>query len=275
MKPLAHIHLLLLAVLLTGAGAYRAQSSKEEHPTPVSCDTEERPNCDEIKVVNGKIAAEQKRPPDFEDRNYPLRRDKTLAFLYGARGLLNFGNRDYDLALTDLNRAVENELRLGKGIYYACRGDIYLRRGKLDSALADYKRSRTPSADVGRGNIFLQQKNYSEAFRYFDWVLNKDHRYAAAYFGRGLVYMQRADDLRANGMEYEAVAEYKLARDDFDSVVEILLGKTGSDVYRKLSKVSEKLEDAPAARKYAQQADDLGDRKTNFDYDYTEFLRKL
>ena len=173
---------------------------------------------------------------------------RNLSSLYSSRGIAYYKKGDLDNALSDFNN--------GSSDVSVYKGNIYLQKGKYDEVLSLFKCERkTGSAEASLlcGEVLLHKTNYDKAFDFFEEAIRLNSRTAKAYFGRGVIYLERG----RNYSEYEndaakSAEAYKNAVKDFDTVIEIDLNNANPEVYFKRAKAYEKLgkpEKAVADRK--------------------------
>jgi tetratricopeptide (TPR) repeat protein len=227
-----------------------SESDHEAKSKP--CDLSKNPYCEEIRKATERI---NERTADYKKFEGSFPGFDPLAYPYADRGELYFKAGNYKEALSDFNRAIDGNSR-APATARLRRGEIFLKQGRLNDALEDFKRSSGAEADQGIGLIHLRQRNYRDAFFYFERAIYRNHRLPQSYYGRGVVYLKKGHEYRENGDETLAVRAYNDALYDFNSVTEILLGKTGSRVYTVLEKVHEALGHEAEAKKNKRLADE-------------------
>ncbi len=224
---------------------------------------------------------------------------------YGQKGLLNLALADYDKALDldpyhassyqnkahvfdqlgDEARALQNlNLSIKLNISFQSlynRGNIYLKQGKWDLALADYNQALQIKNDVpqihnNRGIVLLNQHDFSSAIDSFSKAVILQPNFFDAYNNRGYVFLQenRLDEalndfnkaLEINSQDalsyYNRANVYRLqnrldlALKDYDKAVSINPQLGFAYVYRSITLKS--LGDPSGALKDALYAESLG-----------------
>lgn len=104
-----------------------------------------------------------------------------------ARSKLYFEQKQYDEAITDINRIISKHPK-NASAYYA-RGKCYFAKGDIDAARKDFdtglaEASLNPELLTERGKIFLEEKEYPKAIEYFDKALGVDPIRIEAMQGR-------------------------------------------------------------------------------------------
>ena len=105
-------------------------------------------------------------------------------------------NKQFDLAIAELNEAVERNCNLAKA--YADRGGAFAAKGDLDRALSDYDRAiliepRNIVALLGRGSVFEMTNRLGWAFIDYDDAVRFSPFNADAYAGHARVGSRRGD----------------------------------------------------------------------------------
>ena len=116
------------------------------------------------------------------------------ATAYLNRSSAYLGQFKWDLALADINKAIELDPKISGKAYYN-RAGIYNLRNQWDKALADYKiatelRSNYHEAHFNRGIVFLKQGNWKSAIEDLEAVAKIDSENAQAYSNLGFAYMK-------------------------------------------------------------------------------------
>lgn len=178
-----------------------------------------------------------------------------LDYLYFQRGNLYYGKKDYDSALVDYNKI--RNLSNFKDVWIY-RGEIYLRKSKYDEALADFIRYLLGNPASNEINfrvaeIYFMKRDYEAAFEYYDRVIVLSPGNTKAYFARGTIYLEFAENLGKTGTGEITTAEmYRKAVNDFDYVIEKYSKDTDPKVFLKRAEAYERLgerEKAEADRK--------------------------
>ena len=121
---------------------------------------------------------------------------KNQAMILRNKCGIRYTNGDFDLALSDCNRAAKMDPK--SSILYNRRGLIWYRKGDMDRAMSDYNRAielnpRYPIALNNRALVFSKNKEYDRALRDFDLAVEYDPNYARAIFNRGLTRKAKGD----------------------------------------------------------------------------------
>ena len=116
------------------------------------------------------------------------------AAFYNNRGILFIRQRKWDLALADLNKAININPEFDDS--YNNRGVIYKERGKFNLALADFNKSiqinpKNLEAYIGRGVIYSEQKRLDLALADYNKATQIDSNSAMAYNNRGSLYYKQ------------------------------------------------------------------------------------
>ena len=151
-----------------------------------------------------------------------------LAKTYTARGTIYANKREYDLAITDLTKAIEkdpNEFMAyyGRGTIYGVsgendlaikdytmalelnpelikvyvqRGTAYVANGEVELALDDYDRAiglnpNDTTAYVQRGIAYGKKGEINLAIKDFDEAIRLKPQFAEAYYTRGAAYIEK------------------------------------------------------------------------------------
>lgn len=128
---------------------------------------------------------------------------------YNNRGVIFKGINSLDLALRDLNRAIEIEPNYPEALYN--RGGIYRMTGDHDRAVADYARvvelePENPRAYDALGSIYRRKNMLDEALVYFTTSITLNPKNPEVFSSRAYIYQKQGrDDL--------ALADYTRAID--------------------------------------------------------------
>ncbi len=174
--------------------------------------------------------------------NSILTTDPNNLMAYNNRGLVYESSGQYDLALSDYEKAIE----LGPAFVEAHnnRGLLYEAKGQYDLALADYNRilMLEPQYQVhyNRGNIYFKLKQYDLALFDYNRAILLNPKCVDAYNNRAIVYsllgqynLAIKDYTRAlsikedyttyynRGLVYEMSHQYAMAISDYSKVLTI------------------------------------------------------
>lgn len=179
---------------------------------------------------------------------------KNLSSFYSSRGIAYYKKGDLDNALSDLKNGNDD------GSVYI--GNIYLRKGKYDELLSRCKgKADSAEANLLCGEVHLHKTNYDKAFDYFEEAIRLSPGIAKAYFGRGVVYLERGRNY--SDYEYDSVKSaeaYKNAVKDFDTIIEIDLNNVSPEVYVKRAKAYERLGEQAKADADRAKAEELAEK---------------
>jgi tetratricopeptide (TPR) repeat protein/S1-C subfamily serine protease len=145
----------------------------------------------------------------LDDLNKAIELNPNYAMAYSVRATHYSSQQKYELALADYNKAIE--LNPNYGLYYRGRGLNYLLQQKYELALADYNKAielnpNDAGAYASRGNLYHRQQKYELALADYNKAINLNSNLAEAYFNRGLLY--------SNQQKYElGLADYNKAID--------------------------------------------------------------
>ena len=177
----------------------------------------------------------------IHDFNQALRRAPSFAAAYYNRGLAYKRKGEYDRAKSDLSKA----LKLGYD------------RGTVEALLAELCREQAEAAErerreraergreerdfcYNRGNFHARNGKYDWAIRNYNWALQHDPNYVAAYCERGIAYAAKGEHDRAiqdydqalqhdpnyvaayceRGIAYAAKGEHDRAIQDYDQALQ-------------------------------------------------------
>jgi lipoprotein NlpI len=133
--------------------------------------------------------------------------DAKDAAAYYSRGMIHFGMEAYDLAITDLSKAIEIDTQHADALNQ--RGLAYRTKGDLDRAITDYGKAieidpRHADAHNNRGSAYAAKGNYDRAIADFTLATEldpEDSGYArslgTAHYATGDFKAAAADMLRA------------------------------------------------------------------------------
>ncbi|MDB9446272.1 serine/threonine-protein kinase, partial [Anabaena sp. CS-542/02] len=106
-----------------------------------------------------------------------------------ARGLVYEFQKELDLAVADLNKAIG-------AITHLSRGNVYYNQQKWDLALAEYNKAiainpNDAQAYYNRGNVYYNQQKWDLALADYTQAIRLNPNYAEAYYNRGVVYRKQ------------------------------------------------------------------------------------
>lgn len=112
-------------------------------------------------------------------------------YLYMCRGTIYFDKSDYDMAIVDINRAIE--LNPDFAVAYNIRGNSYAGKGNHDQAIEDYTKAIGLEPDkavlyCNRGKSYLKKGKYDLAIADFTKAIEIDSGYIKAYKERASAY---------------------------------------------------------------------------------------
>ncbi len=122
------------------------------------------------------------------------------AELYNSRARLYFLDRQFDLALKDVNKAISISPR--NDAFYVTLADIYLLMGQTENSRDALKKS----VEINPGNkeallklskLYLIVKDYQGCYATLKQVLEIDQNNAAAYYTRAIALLEQHDTNRA------------------------------------------------------------------------------
>lgn len=119
-----------------------------------------------------------------------------MADRYYERGLFSYSKNKLDLALTDLDAAIEQAPKEAE--YYVARGLMLLQSGSADEAEADFAYGLTLDttqwlAHYGRGIRAFQEGNYDQAVNHFSRAQHVAPNRPEVYMYRAVVFHQMGD----------------------------------------------------------------------------------
>ncbi|HHT9126660.1 MAG TPA: tetratricopeptide repeat protein [Candidatus Brocadiia bacterium] len=146
----------------------------------------------------------------ISDYNKAIEINPRLAEAYYNRGTAYGKKGEYDRAILDFNKAIEINPRLAEAYYN--RGTAYGKKGEYDRAILDYNKAleinpRLAEAYNNRGTAYSDKGEYDLAILDFNKALEINPRDAKAYINRGNAYNNKG--------------EYDMAILDFNKALEI------------------------------------------------------
>ncbi|MCP2727674.1 tetratricopeptide repeat protein, partial [Symplocastrum sp. BBK-W-15] len=124
------------------------------------------------------------------------------AFIYFYRGTAYNNKGDFDLAITDYNKAIQLNPKLAEAFYN--RGVAYGSLMKYNSAIADYNKAlklnpKFADAFINRGFAYSEKGEYDRAIADYNEALklNPKNADADAFNNRGVAYYKRGEYDRA------------------------------------------------------------------------------
>jgi len=156
---------------------------------------------------------------ELKDKDNPLHIHKRirlldekglLAAIYNSRGYVYHSKGEYDRAILEYNKAIENDP--GKATAYFNRGNSYAIKGEFDTAILDYTKAieidlRFSEAYYNRGMIYANKGEYDRAILDYTEAIEINPKFTDAYINRGCIYADKG--------------EYDLAIQDYLKVIEI------------------------------------------------------
>ena len=136
---------------------------------------------------------------------------KTIPSSYNNRGVLLMGDKRYDEALSDYNKAIE--LKPDYAMAYNDRGLLFVRKERYDEALSDYNKAirlepQNESSYTNRGIILAMKKDYEGAIKDFDKAIELHPDNPEGYANRALS-LQNENRLTDAMKDYDKVIELK------------------------------------------------------------------
>ena len=147
-----------------------------------------------------------------------------------ALGLYHYwGQRDYDSALRELDRAIE--LQPSDAVSRQYRAAIYRRRGEWRRSLVEYQRAaeldpRDVWIPTETGNTYLSIRRWSEAEHALTRGLALDPHHVGAAFHLALTYINSTGDIRRARKAWEGVPEEKTNVSPFEIVISEMIGES-------------------------------------------------
>ena len=119
--------------------------------------------------------------------------------VFQSRGLLHYRLKNYQLAIADLNHALDLEPNAAA---YTTRGQAYAELQNYPSAIADYDRAIQADPDyllahLSRGIAYHLTGDYARAIPNFDRVIDLNPQHRAAYYSRANAYYNLSNYLQA------------------------------------------------------------------------------
>lgn len=116
------------------------------------------------------------------------------------RGLLHLDSRDFEAAAADFERCVE--MQPDNPFGYRGRGEAREQSGKIDDALADYRKANElapePWTHTSVGRLLVTKKEYAKAEAEYDEALKLNPKHVSAYLGRAVVRFEQKKDADAD-----------------------------------------------------------------------------
>jgi tetratricopeptide (TPR) repeat protein len=159
---------------------------------------------------------------------------------YATRGYLYLVKRAYDPAIADLTAALA--INPENADTYTNRASAHVSKNEPTLALADYERSlqlrRTPTAFLGRANLYHILKDDDRAFADIDAAILLNPTLSSGYILRGTI-------LNAQGKQTQALGEFSAAIQFAPREPRSLVGR--ANVYNRLNRASLAVADCSAA----------------------------
>jgi len=131
-----------------------------------------------------------------------IREDASNAELYNTRAQYYIFDKQLDLALRDVNKAISIDSR--KGEYYITLSDTYLVMGQPDNSRDALLRARelepgNTKALLKLAKLYLIVKDYKDCYATVNELLTLDHNNAQAHYTRAIGLLEQGDTNRAVG----------------------------------------------------------------------------
>jgi Flp pilus assembly protein TadD len=171
----------------------------------------------QTRLDNGKSLFDQKNYDGaIQELNEAIRLAPNMAEAYAYRSWAYSRKNNNTQALTDANKAIQLNPRLGIGFFV---------RGRLqsdnDRAIADYNEAirldpRLAVAYINRGNAYFNKNDYDRAIADYNEAIRLDPKEALSYFNRGNVYLKKYE--KNNNINDN---NYNLALSDYQTALRI------------------------------------------------------
>ncbi len=163
-------------------------------------------------------------------------------------GIVKFNEGNYDVAMMELNKAIELNHKNADAYYYS--GEIYLIQKDDKRAMENFNMaieidSLHAKAYKGRGKLKAKLEDYRGSIDDFNIAIKQDKSFSDAYFNRGSSYLFLKD--------------YKASIDDYTKVIQ--LNKKDFQAYEQRGTAKFQSGDAKGACKDWSKAGELGDFK--------------
>ncbi len=139
----------------------------------------------------------------ISDLNIAIQQNPRNAWAYGSRGEAYRAKGMLNEALSDLTRAIQLDSNYSFAI--GGRGETYRLMGRMDDAIADFDRALQINPNYGfalasRGEAYRNKGMHDNSISDFSRAIQLDPNYSFAYGGRGETYrrMGRMDDALAD-----------------------------------------------------------------------------
>ena len=176
-----------------------------------SADSKDVTNPNEAYVYRGLIYNNNK---EYElaltDVNKVIELDPNYAFAYLVRGNVHDKKKEYDLAIADYTKAIE--LKPDDAYPYNNRGYNHDKKQEYDLAIADYTKAIELKPDdanpyMNRGIVQFEKQEYDLAIADYTKAIELNPDFAYPYNNRGIVHNEKQ--------------EYDLAITDFTKTIEL------------------------------------------------------
>lgn len=139
-----------------------------------------------------------------------------LEWAYNNRGSAYNRLKNYERAISDLNKAIELK---SNEIFYINRGFSYFRLNNYDAALKDFSKAVEINPNIAepyffRGAVYTELKNYDAAIKDFDKAVEKNPKSKRFHEFRAKIYVVR-------GLTYLVLKNYDAAKETLDKAVEL------------------------------------------------------
>lgn len=206
MKPDPIVLAAAIALLaFTGCKSMSAHQYAEEAKKNASINNYQ-PTPKDLKACIKNSSKAAKKKPDYFDA-------------YFWRGFCNFLKKEYDLALSDLNKSLQILPKAGSAYYWRAR--TYQEMQKWDSAVSDYNKvmNTNPEYNINpeleshkdlyahyfRGYCYWQKTRFDDAIEDFNRQLEITPNHEWTYYYRALSYKPKGDHAQASADLQEAL----------------------------------------------------------------------
>ena len=127
---------------------------------------------------------------------------------YSTRGNIHLRNGQFDEAVADFTEVIG--LSPGSSGGYVQRALVYAQKGEIDRAFSDYNMAvrvnpRNPTAYVARGLAYLKAGNYDAAISDYNVALTASPSPADWHYGRGVAKIKSGNPSEGNADIAEAI----------------------------------------------------------------------
>ena len=164
----------------------------------------------------------------IEDYTKAIDLDPKRAHAYAGRGVVYGKKREYDLAIKDLNTAIEfRSDDAVASIFYTNRGNAYGKKGDYNCAIADYTKAieLNPNYAIAynnRSDAYREKGDFDRAIADYTKAIELNPKLAMVYSNRGEAWLHleewdkaRADLTNARDLGVDIIASF---RNDYKNV---------------------------------------------------------